>query len=247
MRKCFYLEIYVVGEPHKAVEGFLYCNTENAYNGAWTVFEDRYGNPFTVQRAFRERLVKWPRVAANDPRALREFTDFLLGCSGAVPHVKACLSSMENHKILNKMSVFGELDQFGKYPSVLNFNKFMHKEIRQPELFVIPSLPPFLLMMNMKPTNKRSTKRGKTLNTSTRIKAFDSATLYSKPKSPGLGCRNEAQGVTKCSLFVTKSMDEHCFCFGCLQKGHITKYCRSACAGHQPTYLHRENKTRRCD
>ncbi len=62
----------LAGEARKAVEGFFYRNSEDAYQGCWRVLEERYGNSF-VQRAFREKLMRWPKVGANDPLSLQEF------------------------------------------------------------------------------------------------------------------------------------------------------------------------------
>ncbi len=133
--KMFYLKSYLAGDARKAVDGFFYCNSEDAYRGAWAVLDDRYGDPFIVQRAFRERLMKWPKITANDPRSLREFADFLQGCAEAMHHVKG-LSILndceENHKLLKKLPewmvrrwsriVVEELDQYGNYPSLLQFH-----------------------------------------------------------------------------------------------------------------------------
>lgn len=96
---------YLAGEARKAVEGFFYRNSEDAYQGAWKVLEERYGNSFIVQRAFRERLMKWPKIGTNDPLSLREFTGFLQGCVEAVPHVKGLdilNDCEENYKLLKK-------------------------------------------------------------------------------------------------------------------------------------------------
>lgn len=240
--KMLYLKSYLAGEARKAMEGFFYHNSEDAYRGAWAVLEDRYGSLFIVQRAFRVRLLKWPKIAANDPRALREFADFLLGCAEAMPHVKG-LSILndceENHKILNKLPewmvhrwnriVIEELDRSGDYPSFLHFTEFMQKEAR---VACNPIASP--LMINMKTSDQRSPKKAKTLNTSTQIKGFNSTTSESsKPRPPCLVCRNDAHGVAKCPVFATKTMDEkrafiheHRLCFGCLQKGHVAKYCK---------------------
>ncbi|KAI2645247.1 Serine/threonine-protein kinase haspin [Labeo rohita] len=68
-----YLKIYLAGEACKAVEGFFYLNSEKAYQGAWAVLQDRYGSPFIVQKAFRDKLMKWPKIAANDSIALRVY------------------------------------------------------------------------------------------------------------------------------------------------------------------------------
>ena len=76
----FYLKNYLAGEALKAVEGFFYRDSEDAYRGAWQVLEERYGTSFIVQRVFREKLMKLPKIGANDPLSLREFTDFLQSC-----------------------------------------------------------------------------------------------------------------------------------------------------------------------
>ncbi|RXN04345.1 hypothetical protein ROHU_012986 [Labeo rohita] len=60
------LKTYLGGEARKAVEGFFYRNSEDAYKGAWKVLEEQYGNPFIVQRAFREKLMRWPKIGVND-------------------------------------------------------------------------------------------------------------------------------------------------------------------------------------
>ena len=70
------------------MEGFFYRDSEDAYKGAWTVLQERYGNPFIVQKAFRDKLMRWPKISANDPLVLREFVDFLQGCTEAIPHIK---------------------------------------------------------------------------------------------------------------------------------------------------------------
>lgn len=54
-----YLKNDFAGEARKFVEGFFYLDSENADDGAWKVFQDRYGNPFIIQKAFRDKLMKW--------------------------------------------------------------------------------------------------------------------------------------------------------------------------------------------
>lgn len=68
--KMLYLKSYLAGEARKAVEGFFYRNSEDAYQGAWEILQERYGRSFVVQKAFRDKLMKWPKIAPNDPVAL---------------------------------------------------------------------------------------------------------------------------------------------------------------------------------
>ena len=100
-----YLKHYVAGEARKAVEGFFYRNSEDAYYSALTLLQERYGKPFIIQKALWDKLMKWPKISGIDPPALREFADFLKGCAEAMPHVKglAILNDCEeNHKLLKK-------------------------------------------------------------------------------------------------------------------------------------------------
>ncbi len=87
--------------------------------------------------------MKWWKVAANNPRALREFADFLQGSVEAIPRVKG-LSIIndceENHRLLKKtalvdcaqmeLNVVEELDKSGDYASSLSFTLFVQKEAR---------------------------------------------------------------------------------------------------------------------
>lgn len=185
--KMLYLKNYLAGEAGKAIECFFFRNAEDAYQGAWAVLQDRYGSPFIVQRSFRERLAKWPKIAANDPIALREFADFLQGCVEAIPHIKglAILNDCEeNHKLLKKLPdwivrrwsriVVGELDESGDYPSFACFTEFMQREAR---IACNPIASP--LLMNIKATDERLPKRVKVLNTSIQSKKSFSRSLDS--------------------------------------------------------------------
>ncbi|CAI5683011.1 unnamed protein product [Oreochromis niloticus] len=263
--KMFYLKNYLAGEARKAVGGFFYQDSENAYKGAWKVLEDRYGNPFIIQKAFGDKLMRWPKISTNDPLALREFADFLKGCSEAIPHVKglAILNDCEeNHKLLKKLPewivrkwsriVVDELDQSGTYPDLACFTDFLNREAR---IACNPIASP--LLMNFKPVDDRIPKRAKVFNTNMQPKSSTQEkqdTNISKPKSPCSVCRNETHGISKCPIFAAKSVEdkkafihENRLCFGCLRKGHITKDCKrrhtcNICERRHPTCLHENRK-----
>ncbi|XP_039907300.1 uncharacterized protein LOC120746094 [Simochromis diagramma] len=263
--KMFYLKNYLAGEARKAVEGFFYQDSENAYKGAWKVLEDRYGNPFIIQKAFRDKLTRWPKISANDPLALREFGDFLKGCSEAIPHVKglAILNDCEeNHKLLKKLPewivrkwsqiVVDELDESGTYPNLACFTDFLSREAR---IACNPIASP--LLMNFKPVDDRIPKRAKVFNTNMQPKSSAQEkqdTNISKPKSPCPVCKSETHGISKCPIFTAKSVEdkrafihENRLCFGCLRKGHITKDCKrrhtcNICERRHPTCLHENRK-----
>ncbi|XP_065108476.1 uncharacterized protein [Paramisgurnus dabryanus] len=265
--KMFYLKNYLAGEARKAVEGFFYRDSESAYNGAWKVLQDRYGDPFIIQKAFRDKLTRWPRINTNDPLALQEFADFLQGCTEAIPYVKglAILNDCEeNHKLLKKLPewivrkwsriIVEELDTSGSYPDLACFTRFLSKEAR---IACNPIASP--LLINFKAKDDKSPKRAKAFNTNTQTKSFapeKQETNGSKPKPPCSVCKSEAHYITQCPAFAAKSSEdkkvfihENRLCFGCLRKGHMTKDCKkrhtcNICSRRHPTCLHEDRKQR---
>ncbi|XP_014900158.1 uncharacterized protein LOC106954875 [Poecilia latipinna] len=253
--KILYLKSYIAGEARKAVEGYFYRNTEEAYQSKWNVLQERYGNPFIVQRAFRNKLTKWPKIAANDPLALREFADFLQSCAEAIPQVKVN-DCEENHKLLKKLPdwiiqrwsriVVEELDKHQEYPSFAHFTQFLQKEAK---VACHPVASPFLISEK---TEERHIKRAKALTTTVQSKSPFPTVVGNKPKPPCLFCKDELHGVAKCPTFAAKTIDEkkvfireNHLCFGCLRKGHVTKECKvrhscSKCGRRHPTCLHTE-------
>ncbi|KAL7842594.1 hypothetical protein SRHO_G00242830 [Serrasalmus rhombeus] len=190
-KKMLYLKNYLAGEARKAVKEFFYRNSEDAYLGAWTVLQERYGNQFIVQKVFRDKLMKWPKINANDPFALREFSDFLRGCVEAIPHIRGLVilnDCEENHKLLKKLPewivrrwsriVVDELDTSGNYPSFASFTEFVQKEA-----WIAFASP---LLMSTKFADERLPKRAKTFNTSAQTK--NSTTVIQKEFQTTLSC-----------------------------------------------------------
>ena len=56
--KLHYLKKYVAGPARKTLDGIFYRNDDEAYNDAWNRLNQRYGQPFVIQRAFREKQIK---------------------------------------------------------------------------------------------------------------------------------------------------------------------------------------------
>ena len=80
--------------------------TDKAYETAWEILEERYGNPFVVAKAFRDKLNSWPKIGPKDSVELREFSDFLRGCQSAMSLVislEVLNNCSENQKMLSKL------------------------------------------------------------------------------------------------------------------------------------------------
>jgi hypothetical protein len=141
--KIFYLKRYLGGSAKRAVEGFLLRNTEDAYTCAWNLLEERFGSPFILKEAFRNKLARWPKVDPKDPVTLRDLSDFCRSCSDAMPFVKGLNildDCAENRKLLKKLPdwvtnrwnrvVAQTMEINGDYPSFKVFSEFVAKEAK---------------------------------------------------------------------------------------------------------------------
>lgn len=81
--KIYYLRRYVSGKAKNALDGYFLLGTKPAYVAAWEILEESYGNPFTVAKAYRDKLQAWHRIGAKESSELREFVDFLCSCESA--------------------------------------------------------------------------------------------------------------------------------------------------------------------
>lgn len=140
--RLFYLRKYIGGEALSVVERTFYRSDEEAYTQAWDTLKKRYGHPFVIQRAFRGKLNSWPKIGPKECLKLREFSDFLVACSNAMPYVQG-LSVLddceENQKLLQKLPDWGvvtcwnryvtkELDEGRLYPGFWEFSDFVAGE-----------------------------------------------------------------------------------------------------------------------
>ncbi|KAL7877209.1 hypothetical protein SRHO_G00038520 [Serrasalmus rhombeus] len=141
--RLFYLRKYISGDALSVLEGTFYRSDEEAYTQAWDALNKRYGHPFIVQRAFRGKLGSWPKIGPKEPLRLREFSDFLVSCKNAMPHIsglKVLDDCEENQKLLQKLPdwatarwnrlVTKELDDGKPYPSFEVFSNFLSEEAR---------------------------------------------------------------------------------------------------------------------
>ncbi|KAM9306511.1 multiple C2 and transmembrane domain-containing protein 1 isoform 2-T3 [Pholidichthys leucotaenia] len=141
--KLFYLKKYISGETLSVLEGTFYRSDEEAYTQALDALSKRYGHPFVVQRAFRGKLSSWPKIGPKDSLKLREFSDFLISCKNAMPHVQGLGvldDCEENQKLLRKLPNWATtrwnrhatktLDEGKAYPGFEEFTHFVAEEAR---------------------------------------------------------------------------------------------------------------------
>lgn len=139
--KLHYLRKYVGGPARKTLDGILFRNNDEAYKDAWNRLNNRYGQPFTIQRAFREKLANWPKIQSKDAEGFKSFADFLQACQEAMPHVKGLdilNDCEENQKLVQRLpdwaamhwnrQVTQVMESRQEFPNFQEFVTFMQME-----------------------------------------------------------------------------------------------------------------------
>jgi hypothetical protein len=261
--KIYYLMQYVTGDAREAISGCLYGSEEADYQHAWETLEKRFGHPFKIQEAYRDKLEKWPKVGTKDGTALQRYADFLQSCLDAAPYIKG-LSILddckENQRMAAKLTdwavnrwsrIVADSLESCTYPTFKQFVAFVEREAKVACNPVISSQA--VKGMNSSPDLKvHPDARGRP----TRSLATEQATQKDrglKDKKSCPYCKGEHY-LPDCSNFAEQSVQErNAFikkekrCFGCLRTGHFTKNCKvrhtcQRCKKRHPTVLHDANK-----
>ena len=101
--KLYHLQKYTGGEAAESVSGYCILKSEQAFVEAMATLDSDYGSTFLAAQAFLRKLNSWPKVSANDPKALKRLTNFLKQCRAAmadISHLTILDSCSENQKIL---------------------------------------------------------------------------------------------------------------------------------------------------
>ena len=101
--RLYFLEKYTRGKANEVVKGFVAVNSENAYNEARKILDQRFGNPVYVAEAYKTRIRKWPQIQDGDSAGLQDFSDFLVRCQEAVKTVGS-LAELDSTQTLRELS-----------------------------------------------------------------------------------------------------------------------------------------------
>ena len=266
IEKMHYLCRYVGGEVNPVLESCFLLNTESGYAEAWAVLDRRYGDPFRVGQAYREKLFHWPRIGSSDSEGLRRLSDFLRSCRAAmsmVPGLQSLDNCHENQRIISRLPdwmiskwnrlVFAAVKGNNDFPPFSRFVTFVEEEA-QVACNPITSLHAVNGLDRTSSDNAQPTadltkegRRGKARVLVTRGLS-DRRSTAGRPSC--LFCQKVGHTVSSCFSFSAKTSaekkdfvrDSH-LCFGCLQPGHLSKECATMltcdkCQRSHPTCLH---------
>ncbi len=261
--KIYHLKRYVGGEAKEAIEGYmlLTSTSPNAYHEAMKILKERYGDPFMIANAFRQRIDSWPKIPSRDPAALRKYGDFLRQCEAAM-NANRCLrvldDAQENRRMVAKLPdwlvnrwrrvVVRYKEEKQDFPPFRHFAHFIQEEA------MVANEPTLIEMKDhaAKPATKtKPSLRSASLATKTKP-SLRSASLSTetKPARPCPCCEKD-HPLNACKDFVqNKTLQERKefikakgLCFGCLKSGHLSKACKhraecESCSKRHPTALH---------
>ncbi|KAK3750705.1 hypothetical protein QZH41_005748 [Actinostola sp. cb2023] len=136
-----FLRKYVAGEAKEAIDGLLLLKCDDAYQKAKEMLSKRFGDPFAIATAYRQKLESWPKIQNSDVKGLRKFTDFLAHCEKAMDGISSLRvldDDQENRKMAAKLpkwitnrwarEVYQYKEEIGMFPSFKKFVKFLIKE-----------------------------------------------------------------------------------------------------------------------
>ncbi|XP_076858013.1 uncharacterized protein LOC143512031 [Brachyhypopomus gauderio] len=263
--KLFYLKKYVGGPARKVLEGTFYRNDREAFQDAWSKLNQRYGQPFAIQRAFRTRLANWTKIQSKDALGLRELSDFLSSCKEAIPYVKGLEilnDCEENQKIVQKLpdwaasrwnrQVTQALTERQEFPTFEEFAAFiaMEAEVACNPITSFHAL--HSLDSSSDKCNPREHKKTKAHVLSSQVITDTESQRSSRngEKPPCVLCQDHRHRLHGCPKFTAMSLEERRnyvkerkLCYGCLKAGHNAKECHrrhtcDTCKRKHPTCLH---------
>ena len=254
VEKIFFLQKYVGGAAKEAIEGYFLMDTEESYNAAWRLLNERYGDPFIIAKAYRDKLHAWPKLSPRESSELRKFVDFLRSCEAAVEHnvhLNVLNDAMENQTLTAKLPDWLSTGWnrsatqyqlcYGHFPNFSYFVTFLNQE-------ATIACNPITSQSALRQCEQE--QRCKPKNPSHSARTF--ATNSSKSAVTCHFCKKLGHCLNECCNFKEKSFDDRMqfiqrerICFSCLHPGHQSKFCSNKmfcdiCSKRHPTCLHRE-------
>ena len=248
------LNKYLAGEAKAAVKGFLMLSPEEAYAESYRLLLSRYRDKSRLASDYLSRLRSWPKISGVDNVGLRRYIDFLNQGRTAMVNIKALRvldDESENFNMIKKLPVWlGRKwtrrvaiyrEENEEYPSFPEFVDFLSREDR------IAHDPASKALRKEDSTRDqmRSGSFASESHSATGTGSTFGACIYCSERHPIKACDKFR---LKPFEFRMRFVRENRLCFGCLNKGHQVRDCRSkkdceVCRGRHPTVMHTDENS----
>ena len=253
--RLYYLAKCLKGDPYDCIQGFFILSSETAYYEAMNQLVHRYGNKYVIASAFRRKLYDWPKIGASDSMGLRKLSDF----------ANQCLSAKRIYDSLNILDDETEhLKVLAKLPEslVARWARKVHEfKNRGLSFSLFASFVEFLFVeselacdpiMSVGAVKSLSNKGHPSANNPYNQLNSGKATVHSTQSKEVfcVHCKLKGHYLIDCTKFTQLTYTDRFtaiktegLCFGCLRRGHSSRYCRTrlkcnSCGGRHPTLLH---------
>ena len=273
--RIYYLKRYLGGSVRQVVENYFLLSTDDAYDKARALLDERYGDPFIIANAFRNKLESWPKINVKDPNALMKFSDFLKQCLSAMQTITSLNilnDNQENRKMLSKIPdwlvnrwnryVAQRKEQKAEFPPFKDFVEFIAKEakiacdpVTSPQSLKGPySAETERVNKGQQSHDHKRAHGGRALLSDVAEKRESQSSPLERTGSLSCELCKGKHDLDTCKIFLGKSLpdrkkflQEKSLCFGCLESGHISKFCKqrkkcTTCSKFHPTSLHGDSR-----
>ena len=83
-QRLYYLNQYTAGDAKESIKGLITLDSTDSNEKARKVLKERFGHPYRVAQAYKEKLNSWPAIREGDGASLQQFSDFLVLCEQAM-------------------------------------------------------------------------------------------------------------------------------------------------------------------
>ena len=87
-QRLYYLSQYTSGDTKESIQGLITLDSPDSYDKARKVLKERFGHPYRVAQAYKDKLNAWPPIREGDGMRFQQFADFLVICEQAMKTLK---------------------------------------------------------------------------------------------------------------------------------------------------------------
>ncbi|XP_030834878.1 uncharacterized protein LOC105444169 [Strongylocentrotus purpuratus] len=228
---------YCEGDARKILQPCSIMPSGEGYMRAKAMLQERFGTPFMIADAWIRKVTGGRKITGRDKRALREFADELQVCSltlDAMGYIGDLSPQLVLVQIVERLPLY----LCGRWLSVV---RRIRREDRFPNIFDLVDFvqgaadeenDPVYGRLLTKDQGGRGTSQNKK-STGLKKGAF-STTATGNDVTPQLCviCK-ESHSLFGCDKFKRMQLDdrlklvrENRLCFNCLEKGHMSRYCK---------------------
>ena len=244
------LKMHVSGDAERAISGL--GSKGVMYATALKILKEQFGQPSMIARSLVNRLTKGEKIQRNDRNALRELSIDLVNCIATLHQVKyfADVNTSDNlRKIIMRLpdyliqkwkGIVVEIRDKQKSPTINDISTFLRKQVK------VEFDPDFGDVTTRSPKYETRRADGK-----------EKSGIHAAQKTLKCFVCDGDHKVVECPTVADSTVPQRLdlmknarLCFSCLNKGHMSKECRSkkkceknGCTRMHHQLLHEETET----